>query len=133
MRDIARIKDGEDLGLADTEAVKASNVLSVQLGTLEYAPDFGVDLSFFLDENFNFQKESFKAYLVQRLTEHQINVSRILETVQAFVSSFVFYVGDASNAIGAPTSDEAASDDPKLKTEDDDFILTEDSEILTGG
>ncbi len=132
MLDISRVEDGRDLGLTDTEALKAANVLSVQLGSLEYAPDFGVDLSFFLDENFSFQKESFKAYLVQRLTEHQINVTRITDTVFAFMSQFVFFVGDASNAIGAPVT-EPIGEEPQILTEEGEEILTEDGDIITGG
>lgn len=34
--------------LFDTQTEKAANILSVQLGALEYAKDLGIDLRYFL-------------------------------------------------------------------------------------
>jgi hypothetical protein len=101
MLDIVKIEDGLDLGIADTAVMKAGNVLSIQLGSLEYAPGFGVDLRYFLQDSIQFQNESFKAYLVQRLTEHQVNVSEVIEVLDSLTSKYVFSVGDANqNAKG---------------------------------
>lgn len=92
MIDIFKIEDGKDLELQDTIVPKAANVLSVQLGSLEYAPDFGVDIDYFLNNSIEFQNESFMAYLVQRMSESMINVGESIEIVQKFMSQFVFGV-----------------------------------------
>lgn len=72
---------GTDLNLADTQTQKAKNVLSVQLGALEYAQDLGIDLKYFLSEDFKFQNESFQSYLIQVLANNGINVASVLDTV----------------------------------------------------
>lgn len=96
MLDIIDIQDGKDLILVDSVVMKAGNVLGVQLGSLEYAPDFGVDKGFFLTSELKFQDVSFKAYLVQRLSENQINVSDVLDIVEQLMQRYQFFVGDAS-------------------------------------
>lgn len=98
MLDIIAIRDGEDLVLQNATAPKAANVVSTQLGYLEYAPNFGVDLNFFLQEGLEFQNESFKSYLVQRLTHHQINVSEVYELVHNLFIEQTFAVGDANES-----------------------------------
>lgn len=100
MMDLLPPIDGKDLRLSDTVAQKAGNVLSVQQGSLEYAPDFGSDLEFFLSENFEFQDESFKAYLVQRLAQHYIDVSSVSETLERFFKTFSFSVRASENSTG---------------------------------
>src|SRR5690606_37007492 len=94
MLDIVEVADGKDLGFADSAVTKAGNVLAVQLGTLEYAPTFGVDYKYFIDSTFRIQDESFRAYLVQRLTEHQIDVSQITRLVENLFTKNTFYVGN---------------------------------------
>jgi hypothetical protein len=80
MTDITSISD--DLNVFDSQVSKAGNILSVQLGSLEYAQDFGIDLKYFLDEGFRFQNESFKSYLIERLANSGINVASVIETVE---------------------------------------------------
>lgn len=94
MLDISQIEDGKDLGFSDTVTIKAANVLSVQLGKLEYAQTFGVDFRFFLSSDFQFQNESFKAYLIERLTQHQINVAEVIEVLEALSAKYTYKVGD---------------------------------------
>jgi hypothetical protein len=91
VKDITGISD--DLRIVDTIVPKAANVLQVQLGSLEYAPEFGVDLEFFLDPDLQFQNESFKAYLIQRLSESHVNVNQVVEALSTFVETLVFEVG----------------------------------------
>ncbi len=93
MMDIIEAEDGEDLNVMDSIVAKAGNVISVQLGSLEYAQEFGVDLRFFLESDFQFQNESFKAYLVQRLTEHQVNVNEVIDTIESLFEEYTFMVG----------------------------------------
>jgi hypothetical protein len=98
MIDIVNITD--DLVLFDAQTSKGANVLSVQLGALEYAPTFGIDLEFFLDPNYQFQNESFKSYLIQRLAEHHVNVNQVLESLSQFLLEYEFVVGDADKSTG---------------------------------
>ena len=86
---------GDDLRMYNAQSPKAANVLSVQLGNLEYAPDFGIDLEFFIQEGFQFQNDSFKAYLIQRLTEHRVNVNSVTDVFEPLFEQLTFVVGDA--------------------------------------
>lgn len=88
MIDIVSI--GADIGVYNTQTSRAANILSVQLGALEYAQDLGIDLKYFLSEDFRFQNESFKSYLVQVLANNGINVSSVVEVVEALFSNYTF-------------------------------------------
>lgn len=90
MRDIVSTTDGLDLGVALSSVPKAANVLSTQLGELEYASDFGVDKKYFLDDNFLFQSDSYRAHLIQRLTEAQINVGQVVGTIDTLFATYSF-------------------------------------------
>lgn len=90
-----------DIQLYDAQSPKAANVLAVQLGSLEYAKTFGVDMEFFLDPDYKYQTESFKAYLIQRLSESLINVNEVIETVDRFTEQLTFYVGDPDQNNGS--------------------------------
>lgn len=91
---------GSDIGLYDTQTSKAKNILSVQLGALEYAPDLGIDLEYFLSEDFRFQNESFKSYLIQRLANSGINVSSVIETIEALYTEYTFNLTAAETSGG---------------------------------
>lgn len=90
MIDISSVASGEDLGVLDTETPRATNILSVQIGSLEYAPTLGIDLAFFLGDNFTFQDASFKAYLIQVLAQFGINVTQLIETVNDLFNQYTF-------------------------------------------
>ncbi len=81
-----------DLTVTDTDLFKASNVLAVQIGSLEYAPDFGIDLDFFLSEDFEFQDESFKSYLIQVLANNNINVTDLTENIEKLFSDYIITI-----------------------------------------
>lgn len=100
MKDIVSMTNGQDLGVGDTITPKAGNLVSTQIDSLEYAPEFGVDLKFFLSSDFQFQNDSFKAYLVDRLTQNQINVNEVIEVVEALQKKYTFKVGDANKIEG---------------------------------
>ena len=84
--------DSGGMRLLDTDVEKAKNILATQLGSLEYLPDLGVDLEFFLDPDFEYQNESFKAYLVEVLARQSINVTQVVEVVEALYSRMIFSV-----------------------------------------
>lgn len=96
MIDITSVGTGDlaDIGIFDTDVERAKNILSIQIATLEYEPDFGIDLKYFLSEDFQFQNESFKSYLVQRLTSYGVNVTSVLETVETLFEKLTFSIGN---------------------------------------
>lgn len=100
MLDIVELNDGEDLKVVDSIVSKAGNVLSVQLGALEYAQDFGVDTRYFLESDFQIENSSFKSYCVQRLIEHQVNVSAVTELLDTLFEKYTFHVNASEDAKG---------------------------------
>lgn len=79
MKDIIDI--GSDLVIEDSQVPRAANILSTQLGSLEYAQDFGVDMKYFLQEGIAFQTASYVSYITRILANAGINVKSIVETV----------------------------------------------------
>lgn len=100
MIDIISTTDGLDIGVYDTNTNKAANVLSVQLGALEYAPDLGIDLNYFLSEDFRFQNDSFKSYCVNILAQNGINVTEVLDVTQSLFSDFIFNISPQETTTG---------------------------------
>jgi hypothetical protein len=98
--DIVSAETGTDMGVLDTQTMKAANILSVQLGALEYAQDLGIDLKYFLSEDFKFQNESFKSYLIEVLANRGINVSSVVETVEALFSQYNFNLSPEETSTG---------------------------------
>lgn len=96
MLDISEAVNGNDLTLTNSAVMKAGNLLSIQLGVLDYAPDFGVDFKYFLESNFQIQIETFKTYLIQRMTENQINVTEVAQVVSDLFSTLNFGIGDST-------------------------------------
>lgn len=92
MIDINYVAQGVDVGQFDTQTFKAANILGVQLGALEYAPELGIDLKYFLTNDFEIQNESFKAYCVQVLAQNGVNVSNVVETLNALFSEMTFNI-----------------------------------------
>lgn len=92
MIDIVSWEPGKDLGILDTQTPRAANILSVQVQSLEYAPELGIDLKYFLSPEFEFQNESFKAYCVQVLAQNGINVANVSEEVRALFTKLGFNI-----------------------------------------
>lgn len=98
MIDIMKGEPGKDLQVFDTQTFRAKNILSTQLNTLVYAPELGIDLKYFLSEEFSFQNESFKSYLIQVLANRSINVASIGETVQNLFTQYIFNLTPSENS-----------------------------------
>jgi hypothetical protein len=98
MIDISEITD--DLKVFDSNVKKAENLLSIQLGSLDYAPDFGVDLRYFIDEQFQFQNESFQAYLIRRLAENSIDVASVVTAFESLYHQYTFNLSATSSTDG---------------------------------
>lgn len=83
---------GTDIRLYDSQVPRATNILSVQLGALEYAQELGIDLKYFLSEDFEFENESFNAYLVEVLTRNGINVASVTEVINNLYEDLIFEI-----------------------------------------
>lgn len=81
-----------DMSFYDTLTTRAANILSVQFGSLEYAPDFGIDLAYFLTESVKFQNEGFKSYCVQLLATYGISVTSVDEVIKTLMSEVTFNI-----------------------------------------
>ena len=92
--------NSKGMQIFDTQTEKAANILSVQLGALEYAKDLGIDLRYFLTEKIQFQDDSFKGYLVQSLASRGINVSSITEVLKALQSDYNIKLSPEENSTG---------------------------------
>lgn len=99
MKDIFKVEDGKDLRIEDNISPKAVNVISTQLDSLTYAPGFGADLKYFISSNFQFQNESFKAHLTERLMQHYVNPIDAQETVRSLYTEFTWTVGDGAEEV----------------------------------
>lgn len=92
--------DSKGMQVYDTQTERAANILSVQLGSLEYAQDLGIDLRYFMAEKIRFQDESFKAYLVQALAQRGINVASLAEEQFDVFSNYNFNLSPEENSTG---------------------------------
>jgi hypothetical protein len=86
--------------IADTQIHRATNILSVQIGSLEYAPSVGIDLRFFLNENLKFQNESFKSYLIEVLANHGITVYSIAEALETLAAYYNINLSPEDSSTG---------------------------------
>lgn len=100
LKDIVSLT-GEDLTIRQSEAERAANILATQIGTLEYAPDTGIDLKYFLESEFSIQNASFKAYLVQRLLEQKVNVVSVIDEIESLYTTYTFGVGSSEQSNGS--------------------------------
>lgn len=100
MMDIISSEDGEDIKLFRTQTPRAANLLSVQLGDLEYLPDWGIDLAYFLGEDVKFQNESFQAYLIETMARNGLNVSSLDVESFALFEQYGFNLSPEENESG---------------------------------
>jgi hypothetical protein len=98
MIDIISLTEGLDMGVLSTDTSKAGNILSVQLGSLEYQPDLGIDLDYFFNPDFQYQNEAFKSYLIEVLAARSINVASVTDTVENLFREYVFRIKDSENS-----------------------------------
>ena len=100
MMDIVSAEDGQDIGLFRTQTTRAANLLSVQLGALEYLPDWGIDLAYFLREDVKFQNSSFQAYLIETMARNGLNVSSLEINRFALFEQYGFNLSPEENESG---------------------------------
>jgi len=92
--------DSKGMQTYDTQTEQAANILGTQLGALEYAPDLGIDLRYFLTEKISFQDDSFKAYIVQSLAQRGINVASLVEVLKALNADYLINLSPVENSTG---------------------------------
>lgn len=95
MIDIAEVSS--DLVMIDTQTNRAANILSVQLGSLEYDKTMGIDLKYFLAEGIKIQNDSFKGYIVEQLANRGINVTEVITTVYALFEQYKINISPEEN------------------------------------
>lgn len=101
MIDIVKIEDGGDLRVADAVSPKAAAIVSVQVGSLEYAPNLGVDKRYFLQEGLEFPLASWKSHVVEQLTKQMVNVFAVRDLERLLDVTHTFEVGDGQDTTGA--------------------------------
>lgn len=102
IKDIFYDENKNDLALLSSELPRAENLISVQLGSLYYQPDWGADLQYFLNPDYEIQAESFESYLLQQLGFWGMNVLSLVSHTGQFVRSMIFNFGrpkDASSLV----------------------------------
>ena len=82
-----------DLVIVSSEVPRAANLLDVQLGTLYFAPTWGVDKDCFLNPDYEIQSESFEAYLLQQIGYWGMNVVHFVSEQGKFLRRMVFGFG----------------------------------------
>jgi hypothetical protein len=90
----------KDLNIYDTQAPKAGNILSVQIGSLEYAKDLGIDMNYFLSDDFRFQNESFKSYIIEVLANRGVNVANIESVINTLFTQLNIGVSPSETSTG---------------------------------
>ena len=81
-----------DIKFEDTDAYKAKNILDVQLGYLWFAPDFGIDIAYYVLGDLQFQAETFNAYILGELIKRNIDIQRYESEIKDFVDKLVVVV-----------------------------------------
>ncbi len=87
--------ENNEFKIADTVVFKAKNILETQEGSLDYAPELGIDLKRFLDPDVKIQNKTFEAYSIQRLSEQGINTIELLSNKETFRQLFDYKVAEA--------------------------------------
>lgn len=100
MIDIGYVAQEVDAGTFDTQTFKAANILGVHLGALEYAQDLGIDLKYFLTNDFEIQNESFEAYCIQVLAQNGVNVTGVSKTIENLFQSMIFNIAPLETSTG---------------------------------
>lgn len=90
IKDVRYNKQANDLEFVSSELPRAENLIGVQLGTLNYQPNWGVDLEYFLNPNYEIQAECFEAHLLQRIGFWGMNVIEFMHKQGKFVREMIF-------------------------------------------
>lgn len=78
--------------MIETVVFKASNLLKIQEGDLEYHKNFGIDLKRFFDPDIQIQNETFEAYSLQKMAQNGINPVALAIEKKTFEQIFNYSV-----------------------------------------
>ena len=73
---------------------KALNLLAVQLREKNYAPDFGIDLDFFINSDYEITPKTFTTHILKRLSDYAVAVDRVENVVDDFILSAKINIKD---------------------------------------
>jgi hypothetical protein len=95
MKDIVDITEGKnsDLQIVNTEIMRATNLFKTEINYLNYFPEWGIDFAFFFTSEFKIQRETFQAYLVQRLGDFRIDLLQVVSSPSRFIEELEFVFG----------------------------------------
>ena len=88
------IENGE-FKTSDTIVFKAKNIWETQEGSLNYAPELGIELKRFLDPDVKIQNRTFEAYSIQKLGEQGVNPIELIVNKETFRQVFEYTVAEA--------------------------------------
>lgn len=78
------------LQMSNTDVFKAENILNIQINSLYYAQDLGIDLVRFINSDVEIQPETFRAYTVQELTRQGIQLQTVETATNQFMSTITY-------------------------------------------
>lgn len=84
----------EHVQKSHTSVFKAENILNVQVGSLYYTQDLGIDLVRFITPNFEIQPETFRSYVIQELLQQGVRVDEITTIDSQFMANFIMSVSE---------------------------------------
>ena len=96
MIDILDVKNG-DIVYVNSQAPRAKNLFDVQIGTLTYLQDWGIDINYFLNPDYKIQTEAFKNYLIQRLAYWNLTLILFTENFADFIDNWTFTLAKGNN------------------------------------
>lgn len=76
-----------DFILEDNNCYKARNILNVQVGSLWFEKDFGIDLKFYVFGDLEFSYETFNFYLINTLINYGIDVNTYTSVLDNFINN----------------------------------------------
>lgn len=76
--------------MSNTDVFKAENILNIQIGSLYYAQDLGIDLARFVNSDVNIQPETFRAYTIQELTRQGVQLQTVITAFENFMSTITY-------------------------------------------
>ena len=90
IKDVRFNEQKNDLEFMASELPRAENLIGVQLGSLVFQPDWGVDLQHFLNPNYEIQAECFESHLIQRIGFWGMNVIDFIPKQGKFIREMIF-------------------------------------------
>lgn len=97
MLDIETILNGGTF--KDSDIFKANNILTTQIGSLYFLPEFGIDIDLFFSQDYSIQFESFQSYITDKMVQAGINISKINTSIDTFTRGIIMTIGGSKNAV----------------------------------